>query len=75
MKPLETETLQAYPVFAKFDHESLQKILGSIEVYKTGANKLCLSGNECQGFTLVFDGRYESKPAGGAGLLSRGFQD
>lgn len=56
MNPLGTEILQAYPVFAKFDPTSFQRIIESVEVYKTGANKLCFSGNECKGFTLVLDG-------------------
>lgn len=56
MNSLETEILQTYPVFAHFDPMILQKIMGSIEVYKKSANRLCFSGNECQGFTLVLDG-------------------
>ncbi len=56
MKPLENEILQAYPVFAKLEPVSLHKILDSIEVFKTSANKLCFSGNECRGFTLVIEG-------------------
>lgn len=56
MKSLENEILQAYPVFNRLEPASLRKILDSIEVYKTGANKLCFSRNECQGFTLVIEG-------------------
>lgn len=56
MKPLENEILQAYPVFSKLENESRRKILDSIELYKTGADKLCFSRNECQGLTLVIEG-------------------
>lgn len=56
MKLLENEILQAYPVFTKLESASLQKIFDSIELYKTSADRLCFSRNECRGFILVVEG-------------------